>query len=142
MDAVPSAAVLAAHTSFYTALSLADLALMERLWLPSPAAVCVHPGWPALLGWDAIHASWVRIFENQGPLHIWPTEVQLRLHGQTAEVNCLENIDMRQMRDNAVLQNLAINVFRLASGAWRLLEHHTLPAPPSGSRPPERFSDN
>lgn len=142
MDADPCAAVLAAHTSFYTALSLADLALMERLWLPSPAAICVHPGWPALHGWDVIHASWRQIFENQGPLHVWPTGVELRLYGQTAEVNCLENIDMRQVRGRTVLQNRATNIFRLADTGWRLLEHHALLVPAAGERPPERFSAN
>jgi ketosteroid isomerase-like protein len=142
MDANPRAAVQAAHNSFYTALSLADLALMERVWLPSPAAICVHPGWPPIHGWDRIHDSWRQIFENQGPLHIWPTEVELRLYGQTAEVNCLENIDMRQVRGSAVLQNRATNVFRLAESAWRLLEHHAVPVPAHSPRPPEKFSAN
>jgi hypothetical protein len=54
----PSTAVLAANTSFSTALSMADYGLMERLWLAAPEAVCIHPGWPPRHGWDAISQSW------------------------------------------------------------------------------------
>jgi ketosteroid isomerase-like protein len=143
MDPVASA-VLAVNTSFYTALSLADFALMQRLWLDSPDAVCLHPGWPALHGWTEIRASWEQIFANQGPLHVWPSAVELRLYGQTAEVNCLENIDMSQVSGSGVLQTRATNVFRLVDQQWKMLEHHAL-SMPSGAgprQPPERFSSN
>ncbi len=140
-----TAALLAANASFYTALSLADLNLMQRLWLDTPEAVCVHPGWPALHGWDAIAASWRQIFENQGPLRIWASDVEVRLYGQTAEINCVENIDMSQVRGTGILQTRAANIFRRVDGAWKLLEHHALPMPSSEGRqspPPERFSSN
>ena len=115
-------AVEAANATFYTALSLADFGLMERLWLPSPDVVCIHPGWP--------------------PLHVWPSEVHLRLYGQTAEVSCLENIDMNQVRRAGVLQTRATNIFRLAGDEWKMLEHHALPMPGGGARPLEPFSTN
>ena len=137
-------AVLAANASFYTALGLADFALMQRLWLDTPDAVCVHPGWPALHGWEAIRASWRQIFENQGPLRVWPSDVAVRVFGQTAEVTCLENIDMSQVRGTGLLQTRATNVFRLVDGQWKLLEHHalSLPGGEGPQRPPERFSAN
>jgi ketosteroid isomerase-like protein len=135
-------ALLTANASFYTALSLADFALMQRLWLDSPEAVCVHPGWPALHGWDAIRASWHQIFENQGPLRVWPTQIQVRLVGHTAEITCLENIDMSQVRGTGLIQTRATNVYRLVPAGWKLLEHHALPMPSGGVKPPERFSFN
>ena len=140
----PTPAILAVNASFYTALSLADFALMQRLWLDTPEAVCVHPGWPALHGWDAIRDSWRQIFENQGPLHVWPSDIQVRLYGHTAEVNCLENIDMSQVRGTGILQTRATNVYRRVESAWKMLEHHALPMPSGEStpRPPERFSSN
>ncbi len=135
-------AILVANTNFYTALSLADFSLMERLWLASPDAVCVHPGWPPLHGWDSIRDSWQQIFQNQGPLHVWPSDVRVRLYGQTAEVNCLENIDMAQVRGTGILQTRATNVFRLVEQAWKMLEHHALSMPSGNVQPPERFSSN
>jgi ketosteroid isomerase-like protein len=138
----PSAAVLAANLSFYTALSLADYNLMERVWLAAPEAVCIHPGWPALHGWEPIRQSWREIFRSQGPLRIWPTELQLRLYGQTAEVNCLENIDMNQVRGAGILQTRATNVFRLVGGAWKMLEHHATSVPGGDTQPLKPFSTN
>ena len=138
----PPPALLAANASFYTALSMADFALMERVWLASPDAVCLHPGWPALHGWDAIRDSWRQIFENQGPLRVWPTDLQVRLFGQTAEINCLENIDMSQVRGTGILQTRATNIFRLVDAHWKILEHHALPLPGGNMNPPERFSTN
>ena len=135
-------ALLTVNASFYTALSLADFNLMQRLWLDTPEAVCVHPGWPPLHGWDDIRVSWQQIFENQGPLRVWPSEIQVRLYGQTAEINCLENIDMSQVRGTGILQTRATNVFRLVDGAWKMLEHHALPMPDGDVQPPDRFSSN
>ena len=139
-DATP--AVLAANQSFYTALSLADFNLMERLWLPAPEAVCVHPGWPALHGWEAIGPSWREIFRNQGPLRVWPSEVKLRLYGQTAEVTCLENIDMNQVRGAGIMQTRATNVFRRVAGAWKMLEHQAASVPGADPQPLGPFSNN
>ena len=141
MDDV-SPAVLAANQTFYTALSLADFNLMDRLWLASPDAVCIHPGWPPLHGWPAIRESWREIFRNQGPLRVWPSEVQLRLYGQTAEVNCLENIDMNRVRGAGVVRTRATNVFRLVGDEWKLLEHHATSVPGGPAQPLEPFSTN
>ena len=142
MDEATLAAVLAVHTNFYTALSLADLALMQRLWLDSPDAVCVHPGWAALTGWDAIRESWRGIFENQGVVRIWPTEVQARLYGQTAEITCLENVDLTNRRGGGIAQTRATNILRLVGREWKFLEHHAVSLPTGSSPRREPFSTN
>ncbi len=141
MDTI-TRAVLLANNQFYTAISLADFNLMQRVWLRSRDAVCLHPGWPALHGWESILESWRQIFRNQGPLHIWPTEVEVRLYGQTAEVNCLENVDLSQVRGTGVLRTRATNIFRLVSSQWKLLEHHALPLPTSDLQKLDPFSSN
>jgi ketosteroid isomerase-like protein len=136
--------VLAVNDRFYRALSMADFNAMQQVWLASDEAVCVHPGWPPLHGWDAIRESWQRIFENQGPLHIWASEAITRLRsGRVAEVACLENIDTAQVAGASITQTRATNIFRRVASAWKLLEHHALPMP-AGNRPQhlERFSTN
>lgn len=139
MDAME--ALQRVNDQFYVALSLADFAAMERLWVDSADAVCVHPGWPPLYGWPAIRDSWREIFQNQGPLHIWASDAQVRVFGQTAEVECLENIETGQVAGTAVLQTRAVNVFRMAGATWKLLEHHAAPAQAAPQRP-ARFSSN
>jgi ketosteroid isomerase-like protein len=134
-------AVLQANDQFYRALSLADLSAMERVWVESADAVCVHPGWVPVHGWDAIRDSWRNIFEHQGPLRVWATEAEVRVFGQTAEVRCLENIDTGQIAGAGILQTRATNLFRRVAAEWKLLEHHAAPTRAGGQRL-EPFSSN
>jgi len=138
----PETAVELANAQFYTALSLADLGAMQRLWVSSSDAICTHPGWRTLYGWPAIRESWQNIFANQGPLHVWPSQVQVRVFGQTAEVQCLENIDSGQVAGAGILQTHATNVFRLVAGEWKILEHHAAPRRANQPQRLERFSRN
>lgn len=136
-----TAAILQANDQFYRALSLADPAAMQRLWVNSPDAVCRHPGSAPLYGWDAIQAGWRSIFAHQGPLRIWATEVQARVFGQTADVHCVENIDAGRVAGAGILQTYATNIFRLVDGEWKLLEHFAAPAY-TGPQRLEPFSAN
>ena len=62
--------VVKVNEAFYAALESGDLALMEKVWLKDSRAKCVHPGWPMLLGWEAIRQSWKNIFDSGGPTKI------------------------------------------------------------------------
>lgn len=135
------AAVELANAQFYRALSLADLGAMERVWLDSPDALCLHPGWKPVYGWAAIRETWREIFANQGPLRVWATEVQVRVFGRTAQVFCLENIDTGRVAGAGRLQTHATNIFRRHGAEWKLLEHHAAPTPTSAP-PREPFSQN
>lgn len=141
MDALTEA-VLAANTQFYHALSMADYEAMRRVWLEADEAVCAHPGQPPLMGWEAIAASWRTIFEHQGLLYVWPSDLQVRLFGQTAEVLCLENIDVGQAPQGGIVRAQATNLFRRAAGAWKMVEHRVWPLPHSDPQPVGPFSFN
>lgn len=134
--------VMRANDQFYRALSLADFAAMERLWVDSPEAVCVHPGAAPLQGWDAIRESWKSILANQGPLRVWASEAQVRLFGQTAEVMCFENIDSGRLPGAGIVQARARNIFRRVGQAWKMLEHHAAPVRHSTAPRLEPFSHN
>lgn len=141
MDAVTEA-VLTANAQFYRALSLAAYEAMQRVWLTSAEAVCAHPGQAPLMGWEAIGQSWRAIFEHQGVLRVWPSDMRVRLFGETAEVQCLENMDMGQLAGGGILRAHATNLFRRVAGAWKLVEHHAVPAPHADPQPLENFSIN
>src|SRR5438445_8046613 len=53
-----------ANARFYQAFETLDLARMELVWARGEHVKCVHPGWPILIGWDAVRSSWESIFEN------------------------------------------------------------------------------
>jgi uncharacterized protein (TIGR02246 family) len=125
-------AVAAANARFYRALSNADLDGMAALWLHSPQASCIHPGWPMLAGWETIRDSWAAIFRNQGPIRIWPGEVAVHVRGETAWVTCIENIDPSRQLTDVLIQAQATNIFQQAQGQWRLVHHHASPLPQAG----------
>src|SRR5512144_176461 len=58
----PSDAALA----FYQAFESKDVDAMMATWADDEEIVCVHPGGPRLVGYDAVRASWDRIFSGNG----------------------------------------------------------------------------
>jgi ketosteroid isomerase-like protein len=57
-------AILAANAVYYRAFATADFAAMSRIWTEDNAS-CVHPGWPALVGRQAILESYREILCNR-----------------------------------------------------------------------------
>ena len=84
--------VLAANRSFYEAHEARDLEAMAAIWDTADRAVCIHPGWPTLRGWDAIEASWAAIFGGPGRNQFILTNVEVEVVGDTAWVTCDENL--------------------------------------------------
>jgi hypothetical protein len=122
MTEVPDA-ILVANAKFYQALSLADAALMRGLWVKSNEATCVHPGWNKIVGYDNIQHSWSTIFVSQGPVHIWPSDENVRIQDQVAWVVCLENIDASATAANKILCVRARNGFLETLDGWKIIHH-------------------
>lgn len=118
------ARVREANRRFYQALENLSLDDMEAVWLPSPAARCVHPGWPPLEGWTEIRESWRRIFTHTHLLEIAIERVRLHVAGPVAWLTCLEEVHSQVEGRTDAAQVYATNVFVLAEGEWRLALHH------------------
>ena len=56
--------VVEANLKFYFALESQDIDLMDEVWATDASAICVHPGWTRLAGWENIRASWEQMFRN------------------------------------------------------------------------------
>ncbi|HEY9847631.1 MAG TPA: nuclear transport factor 2 family protein, partial [Candidatus Caenarcaniphilales bacterium] len=54
--------VLAANQAFYRAFEKKDITAMSAVWSHGTGSLCIHPGGAALHGWEAIRASWEKIF--------------------------------------------------------------------------------
>lgn len=142
-------AVERANARFYRALSKADLKMMAALWSHRDDVTCLHPGWPLLRGWDDVRASWRGIFENQGPIRIWPDDVTIAVNGDAAWLVCTENLDASGTDETlgVVIQVQATNIFRWEDGAWHMVHHHASqqPQPPlnaPGQLGPTSISQN
>ena len=62
-------AIKQANQRFYEAFGALDIRGMDDLWESSDRALCVHPGWQPIVGWEPIRDSWRGIFENTSLMH-------------------------------------------------------------------------
>ena len=130
-------AVEQANARFYQAFETLDLARMEAVWSHGEHVKCVHPGWPLLVGWDAVRSSWATIFANTGEMRFTLSDVRASASGDLAWVTCTENIFSDVQGRLAVTSVLATNLFERAADGWRLVHHHAShvfsAAPPADS---------
>jgi len=107
--------VLEANSAFYRAFAERDLAAMEELWAREVPVACVHPGWDALRGREAVMESWSGILEGEPP-PISCTAASAHVLGAAAFVVCAERIPGGPPL-------VATNVFVRERRRWRLCHH-------------------
>ena len=123
--------LLFANDAFYAAFNAADTAAMARAWVRRGPCFCLHPGWPALVGVQAVLKSWAGIFKNRGAPPLTCRGATAEVIGEIGVVLCYEVLE------GAVLA--ATNLFRLEEGEWSLWHHQAGPcqAPPADVLRPE-----
>jgi uncharacterized protein (TIGR02246 family) len=122
-----------AETAFYDAFERGDIAAMMSVWNESDSVVCVHPGGPRLVGFEAIRQSWVQIFTGATQLRVRTVDVQ-RFHDQGIAVHSvIEEVSPRGQQ-GPVGQVFAANVYELTEGGWRMVAHHASSAPDTSQR--------
>ena len=115
--------VRAANDAFYAAHEARDLSVMSATWEQTDRAVCVHPGWPILRGWEQIEESWKRIFDGVGRNQFIITNLSAHVVGEMAWVTLEENLVDR----GETYAIAATNVFVRRDGEWKLIAHHGSP---------------
>jgi hypothetical protein len=117
--------VIEANLKFYFALESLDVDLMEEVWATDASAICVHPGWGRLAGWENIRASWEQVFRNTTFMRIDVSEVSVEVQGTVAWITCLENISNSVGAEMRRAQAYATNVFVFEDDRWLMVLHHT-----------------
>ena len=125
--------VIEANERFYRALNALDLESMERLWSHGSFVRCVHPGWELIVGWDAVRASWERIFRGSsgGPTHsVEAADVSAHVVSDLGWVSCIERITLPR-RSGGVSSStslaVATNLFQRSpeeAARWEMILHH------------------
>ena len=125
--------ILAANTAYYRAFASADFAAMSRIWADDNVS-CIHPGWPVLLGRQAILESYREILRSPNQERIEPRNETVIAAGEEARVICVEFVG------GAALA--ATNMFKRVAGAWRMTHHQAGPiaalVEEAGSQPSSR----
>ena len=121
-------AVKAANQRFYDAFGALDIRQMEEICEMSGEALCVHPGWGPLIGWENIRASWAGIFDNTMLMHFNIRYMNVVVRGDAAWVTCVENISSVLQGRASNFGVLATNIFVRTSQGWKLSSHHASPS--------------
>ena len=127
--------LLGVNAAFYQSLDDFDLAAMKKVWFHGDGVRCIHPGWEAIQGYDAIIDSWDQVFRNTGWMRVTPTDVSTWRVGDMGLVYCAENITAKSEDGVGVAVTMATNVFRHTSEGWRMILHHASPAPVDVTQP-------
>jgi ketosteroid isomerase-like protein len=115
-------AVLFANEAFYAAFSGRDLEAMEQVWSRRDTVTCIHPGWTALSGREAVMRSWRAILTNPQSPRVRISGAAASVQGDVAYVVCYEHLS------EAVL--VATNIFVREDNWWRLIHHQAGASPP------------
>jgi ketosteroid isomerase-like protein len=121
--------VLAANAAFYHAFAAKDADAMAALWARRAPVACIHPGWHALRGRDAVLASWRAILGGPGAPPIRCADPVAHVLGDSAFVICIESIPAVRL--------IATNVFVREDGEWKIAHHHASSAAAPAEPEPE-----
>lgn len=116
-----------ANDAYYDAFERADLAALGQLWEPTERAVCTHPGWGMLRGWERIRDSYAAIFRGRR-LQFIVTDADVQVEGDVAWVTCDENLWGEGVTGTVSALNLFVR--DPVDRRWRLVAHHASPVPP------------
>src|SRR5881628_3553768 len=117
--------IRAANAEFYRAFEALSVEAMEAIWSHAPDVRCVHPGWEAICGWEAVQKSWSGIFESAREAGTYMefnvTDVQLWQAEDLGGCFCHENILSFRNGEQVRSVVLATNVFRRENDRWLLV---------------------
>ena len=130
-------AVEAVNQALYSAVEEADLDAMGELWADGSLAestVCVHPGWPPVVGRGPVLRSWALVMAGTPYVQFFLTDVRTEVLGDVGIVTCAENILTEvDPADGGGLSGgrvVATNIFRRTPLGWRVWVHHASPVLP------------
>jgi hypothetical protein len=112
-------ALLAANAAFYAAFNARDRRAMTELWAQGDDISCIHPGWPALLGRDAVLSSWREIFAAGATPTVTCRQPTALPSADGGLVICYEVVGDQLLA--------ATNVFRHEDGVLRMRHHQAGP---------------
>ncbi|NEQ37979.1 MAG: nuclear transport factor 2 family protein [Okeania sp. SIO3I5] len=120
-------AILAANQAFYRAFEKRDIAALDGILSKGIGTVCIHPGRPAIRGFDKIRSSWDLIFKNTDYIEIDLDVITTEINGDIGYVILVENLMQVTGGRRIKAQSMATNIFERMGGNWYLIHHHGSP---------------
>ncbi len=117
----------AANQLFYDAFNELSIERMDDIWEDSERVLCVHPGWPPLVGWQPTRESWQRIFDNANMMQFNIRYLNVVVQGDFGYVTCREGITSVVQGKATSFSTYATNIFVHGGTGWRMIAHHASP---------------
>ena len=117
----------AANQRFYDAFNELSMERMDAIWEGTEQAVCVHPGWQPLVGWQPIRDSWQRIFANANMMQFNIRYLNVVVQGDFGYVTCREGITSVVQGKANNFSTYTTNIFSRSETGWRMVAHHASP---------------
>jgi ketosteroid isomerase-like protein len=117
-----------AAIAFYQAFEAKDLEMMMATWAEDEDIVCVHPGGPRLVGYEAVRAGWEQLFSGNTRLSFRLDQIVVIETVGLALQSAVEHVTVGEDRDPRGAA-IATNVFLRTPSGWRMVVHHASPAP-------------
>jgi ketosteroid isomerase-like protein len=117
-----------AALAFYQAFEAKDVDAMMATWAEDEDIVCVHPGGPRLVGYEAVRIGWEQLFAGETKLSFRLDEIVVIETVGLAMQSAVEHVTVGsdpKPRGTAI----ATNVYLRTPSGWRIVLHHASQAP-------------
>ncbi|MBU2444887.1 MAG: nuclear transport factor 2 family protein [Bacteroidetes bacterium] len=115
------------NEEFYRAFESLDIKKMEMIWINDENAICIHPGWEIIIGWNKIKESWMRIFTSDSLLKFTIRNPRVSMFSDGGVVSCVEEIFVSSRERISQTFIASTNIFRKTDAGLKLIYHHSSP---------------
>ncbi|TMI05153.1 MAG: DUF4440 domain-containing protein [Betaproteobacteria bacterium] len=117
-----------AALAFYQAFEAKDVDAMMATWAEDEDIVCVHPGGPRLVGYEAVRIGWEQLFAGETKLSFRLDEIVVIETVGLAMQSAVEHVTVGN-DPKARGAAIATNVYLRTPLGWRIVVHHASAAP-------------
>jgi ketosteroid isomerase-like protein len=117
-----------AALAFYQAFEAKDVDGMMVTWAEDEDIVCVHPGGPRLVGYEAVRIGWEQLFAGETKLSFRLDEIVVIETVGLAMQSAVEHVTVGN-DPKARGAAIATNVYLRTPLGWRIVVHHASAAP-------------
>jgi ketosteroid isomerase-like protein len=117
-----------ASTSFYSALNTVlngDAQPLEDIWSHGSDVTTFHPIGGRQVGWTAVHQVWQEVTKVFSDGQVSLTDQLICGGGELAIEVGTERGHAKLNGQDLSIEHRVTNVYRLESGAWKIIHHHT-----------------
>jgi ketosteroid isomerase-like protein len=99
--------------------------LMDSIWSHSPDVTTMHPVGGREVGWEKVRERWEQLASQTSDGEIKLVDQLIRVEGNIAFEIGTERGKVKLGGRQISLEHRVTNVYRLESGVWKAVHHHT-----------------